>query len=678
MGATPVQARRAAQLRRDLEQHNYRYYVLDDPEISDEQYDQLFSELKALEAEFPELATPDSPTQRVGGAAVEGFAEIRHEMPMLSLDNAFSDSDVTEFDRRIHERLGINADISYSAEPKLDGVAISLVYEGGRLKAAATRGDGTVGEDVMHNVRTIRAIPLGLRGSDAPEWLEVRGEIYMPRAGFAALNARFAEQGQKTFANPRNAAAGTLRQLDPRITASRPLEFFAYGIGIIRGREPPARHSTTLAWLRTLGLRVSPLSRVVSGVAGCLQFHAELRDRRATLPYDVDGVVYKVDDYGQQLQLGFVSRAPRWAIAHKFPAEEQFTLVEAVEFQVGRTGALTPVARLKPVSVGGVTVSNATLHNFDELTRKDVRVGDTVVVRRAGDVIPEIVTVLVDRRRRGARRVKLPDKCPACGAEILQPEGQAVARCSGGLYCPAQRKEALRHFASRRALDIEGLGDKVIGQLVDAGLVSTPADLYKLTAAQLSELERLGERSAAKLVEAIAASRSTTLERFLLALGIPEVGEATARVLARHFGSLERLRGATEEQLAEVPDIGPVIAAGIHTFFSQRHNQEVIAALQAGGVSWAEGPGRAGAEPGSLPLAGRTFVITGSLPGMTREQVREQIEALGGKVSSSVTRRTDYLVSGSEPGSKLAKARELGVPILDPAAFHDLVITSQQ
>ncbi|MGH8414666.1 MAG: NAD-dependent DNA ligase LigA, partial [Gammaproteobacteria bacterium] len=565
--------RRIRALREDLNQHNYRYYVLDEPEIPDGEYDRLLRELRALEREFPQLIMPDSPTQRVGAAPLKTFGEVRHAVPMLSLDNAFDDDEVRAFDARVRQRLETMDEIKYTAEPKLDGLALSLRYENGVLTRGATRGDGSTGEDVTPNVRTISSIPLRLRGKDYPAVLEVRGEVYMPKKGFQALNRHQAERGDRTFTNPRNAAAGSLRQLDSRITADRPLEFFAYAWGQIRGGTLPQRHSAVLTQFRDWGLRTNPKNRVVQGVAGCLEYYRQMSAKRPQLPYQIDGVVYKVDRLDLQQQLGFVARAPRWAIAHKFPAEEAMTLLKAVEFQVGRTGALTPVARLEPVFVGGATVSNATLHNMDEVERKDVRVGDTIIVRRAGDVIPEVAGVVLSKRPKNARRVKLPAKCPVCGSDVVRVEDEAVARCTGGLYCPAQRKELIRHFASRRALDIEGLGEKLVDQLVDAGLVRTPADIFRLDTPQLTELERMGEKSAANLVQAIERARHTTLARFLYALGIREVGETTAEALARHFGTLSALMAADEVVLLQVPDVGPVVAAAIAAFFHEAHNR---------------------------------------------------------------------------------------------------------
>ncbi len=663
--------RRIRALREDLNQHNYRYYVLDEPEIPDGEYDRLLRELRALEREFPQLIMPDSPTQRVGAAPLKTFGEVRHAVPMLSLDNAFDDDEVRAFDARVRQRLETMDEIKYTAEPKLDGLALSLRYENGVLTRGATRGDGSTGEDVTPNVRTISSIPLRLRGKDYPAVLEVRGEVYMPKKGFQALNRHQAERGDRTFTNPRNAAAGSLRQLDSRITADRPLEFFAYAWGQIRGGTLPQRHSAVLTQFRDWGLRTNPKNRVVQGVAGCLEYYRQMSAKRPQLPYQIDGVVYKVDRLDLQQQLGFVARAPRWAIAHKFPAEEAMTLLKAVEFQVGRTGALTPVARLEPVFVGGATVSNATLHNMDEVERKDVRVGDTIIVRRAGDVIPEVAGVVLSKRPKNARRVKLPAKCPVCGSDVVRVEDEAVARCTGGLYCPAQRKELIRHFASRRALDIEGLGEKLVDQLVDAGLVRTPADIFRLDTPQLTELERMGEKSAANLVQAIERARHTTLARFLYALGIREVGETTAEALARHFGTLSALMAADEVVLLQVPDVGPVVAAAIAAFFHEAHNREVITALHKAGVHWAESKPTAHAGPG--PLSGKSFVLTGTLTRMTRDDAKASIQAMGGKVSGSVSKKTDYLVVGTEPGSKLAEARKLGIALLDEPALQRLL-----
>jgi DNA ligase (NAD+) len=663
-------AARALEVRQQIEHHNYRYHVLDDPEVSDAEYDRLMRELKALEEQYPDLVTPDSPTQRVGATPVSELQEVVHARPMLSLDNAFADEDVVAFDRRVRERLEDVEQVEYSAEPKLDGLAISFRYESGRLVQAATRGDGLRGEDVTHNVRTIKAVPTVLRGA-APKLLEVRGEVFMLIAGFKAMNQRALERGERTFVNPRNAAAGSIRQLDPRLAAGRPFDVFFYGVGETDGWKLPAKHSEALQQLREWGLKISPLLRIVQGAAGCLQYYHDVGAKRASLPYEIDGVVYKVNRFVQQRELGFVARAPRWAIAHKFPAHEENTVVKGVEFQVGRTGALTPVARLEPVFVGGVTVSNATLHNMDEVRRKDVRIGDTVVIRRAGDVIPEVVKVILERRPKDAIEVELPPQCPVCGSDVEREEGEAVARCTGGLFCAAQRKEALRHFASRRALDIDGLGTKIIDQLVEGEKVRSPADLYRLTVDDYANLERMGEKSAANLVEALDRSKQTTLARFLYALGIRDVGEATAAALANHFGSLRPLEDASEEAIQEVPDIGPVVAAHVHRFFRQKHNREVIAALREAGVTWKDQQRKAGAAEG--PLTGKTFVLTGSLDSMSRDEASERITALGGKVTGSVSKKTSYVVAGAEAGSKLAKAQELGVEVLDEKRFLQLL-----
>jgi DNA ligase (NAD+) len=666
-------AARVRELRSAIEHHNYRYHVLDDPEVSDAEYDRLLRELKALEEQHPDLITPDSPTQRVGATPVSELDEVIHAKPMLSLENAFSEEDLLSFDRRVRERLESDEQIEYAAEPKLDGLAVSFRYETGRLVQAATRGDGLRGEDVTHNVRTIKAVPIDLRGK-APALLEVRGEVFMPIAGFKAMNERALTRGEKTFVNPRNAAAGGIRQLDPRLAASRPFDVFFYGLGETQGWTPPPRHTDTLQQLREWGLKTSPLTKTVRGVEGCLAYYRDIGERRASLPYEIDGVVYKVNRYAQQRELGFVARAPRWAIAHKFPAHEENTIVKDVEFQVGRTGALTPVARLEPIFVGGVTVSNATLHNMDEVRRKDVRIGDTVVVRRAGDVIPEIVKVIVDRRPASARIVELPGRCPVCGSDVEREEGEAVARCTGGLFCAAQRKEALRHFAARRALDIDGLGSKIIDQLVESGLVRSPADLYRLSVDDLANLERMGEKSATKLVDALNRSRQTTLARFLYGVGIRDVGEATAAALASHFGDLDSLQEASEEQIQEVPDVGPVVAAHVHTFFRQKHNREVIQALRERGVRWPAQKRKARAAEGAF--SGQTFVITGTLDSMSRDEAADRIKALGGKVSGSVSKKTSCVVVGANAGSKLQTAQELGVQTLDEAAFLELLDAS--
>jgi DNA ligase (NAD+) len=666
---TLAPAARAAQLRAQIAEHDRRYYVLDDPLVSDAQYDQLMQELRALEAADPALVTPDSPTQRVAGAPSATFGEVVHRVPMLSLDNAFTEADLANFDRRIHERLGREGELDYVAEPKLDGLAVTVIYRDGLLERAATRGDGLKGEDVTANVRTIRAVPQRLLGK-APLLLEARGEVFMSLAGFERMNATARERGEKVFVNPRNAAAGSLRQLDPNITRSRPLRMFFYGLGVLEGLALPAGQWELLRLLREFGLPVSPETQAVRGLAGCLAYYRSMGERRAQLPYQIDGVVYKLDSRADQERLGFVSRAPRWAIAHKFPADEAFTVVRGIEFQVGRTGALTPVARLEPVFVSGVTVSNVTLHNIDEVQRKDVRVGDTVVVRRAGDVIPEVVSVVLEKRPPHTSEVVLPTHCPVCHSQVLRVEGEAVARCTGGFTCRAQRQEALRHFASRRALDIEGLGEKLVEQLIEHGEVRSPADLYALTLAQLTQLERMGEKSAANLLTAIDKSRSTTLPRLLYGLGIREVGEATALALARHFGTLERLMRASQQQIEEVPDVGPVVAAHVAAFFASEDHRGMIQALKDRGVKW---PDLLPTAPERQPLAGRTFVITGTLAGMTREQAQAALLARGAKLSGSVSKKTSYLVAGSDAGSKLARARELGVPVLDEVQLRELL-----
>jgi DNA ligase (NAD+) len=669
-----AERRRVAELRELIEQYDYRYYVLDDPSVPDAEYDRLMQELRDIEAQHPELTTADSPTQRVSGQIAAGFTEVRHGVPMLSLDNAFSEDDIVAFDRRVRERLGrADQQIEYCAEPKLDGLAVSLTYRAGRFIVAATRGDGSSGEDISANIRTLRAVPLVLRGA-APDEVEVRGEVFMPLAGFTRMNAAAAAAGDKVFANPRNAAAGSLRQLDARVTATRPLQVFFYAVGQWQGAmPPPPSQIELLQQLAHWGLRTNPEIRAVVGAAGCLEYFQALAARRAALPYQIDGVVYKVNSRADEQALGFVARAPRWAIAHKFPADEGLTVVRDIEFQVGRTGALTPVARLEPVQLAGVTVSNATLHNMDEVERKDVRVGDTVVVRRAGDVIPEIVRVVPERRPKGARRPKLPDKCPICHSRVIRVEGEAAARCSGGFSCPAQRKEALRHFASRRALDIEGLGDKLIDQLVGQNLLSTPSDIFALDAAQLAELDRMGEKSAANLVAAIEHSKATTLPRLLHGLGITGVGEATAKALAEHFGSLDALAGASVEQILEVPDVGPVIAASVQGFFADPRHRTELKRLRSLGLHWPEGPPAARSPAKALPLSGITVVLTGTLPGMSRDEAAERLAALGAKVSSSVSKKTRYLIAGAEPGSKLKRAEQLGVEVLDERGLAELL-----
>ena len=661
---------RIERLRAEIERHNHLYHVLDAPEVPDAAYDRLMAELRDLERQHPELVVPESPTQRVGGAPVPEFSEVRHHLPMLSLDNAFAREDVEAFDRRVRERLETDDQISYACEPKLDGLAVSLTYRDGLLALGATRGDGTVGEDVTHNIRTIPTAPLRLRGRGWPDMLEVRGEVFMSTAGFDEMNRRASEKGEKIFVNPRNAAAGSLRQLDPRLTASRPLEIYFYGAGLVEGKALPGLQSEILKVLSGWGLRTSPETRVVTGVEGLLGYYEDIGQRRSSLRFQIDGVVYKVNSIEQQRKLGFVARAPRWAIAHKFPAEEEMTTVRAIEWQVGRTGALTPVARLEPVFVGGVTVSNATLHNIDELRRKDVRVGDTVIIRRAGDVIPEVVRVIIERRPSKSSGVRLPQKCPVCGSSVAREEGEAVARCTGALTCPAQLKESLRHFASRRALDIEGLGSKLIEQLVDSRLVSNAGDLFKLSMQKLAGLERMGERSAANLVESLEHSKLTTFGRFLHALGIRDVGETTAEALAQYFRTLESLRGSSVEAIEEVPDIGPITAGHVHAFFAEPRNAKVIDALIGHGVRW---PAAKAVVRRDSPLSGKTVVLTGKLSTMSRDEAGDQIRKLGGKVSGSVSKNTDFVLVGDEAGSKLKKAAQLGVKVLEEDEFLKLI-----
>ncbi|MBW8367288.1 MAG: NAD-dependent DNA ligase LigA [Arenimonas sp.] len=698
-------AARAAQLRRLLDEANHRYHVLDDPAIPDAEYDALLRELQAIELAHPDLASADSPTQRVGAGVLPGFAEVVHEQPMLSLNNAFSDEEVAEFVQRIEKQLGV-AEPEFSVEPKLDGLAISLRYEQGLFVRGATRGDGATGEDVTQNLRTLKAIPLRLRGQ-APPVLEVRGEVYMPRAGFEAYNARMRETGGKVLANPRNGAAGSLRQLDPRLAAARPLAFYAYGLGVTDGWTLPARHSQMLQALRGFGFPVSPEVSVARGLGGLLEYYAAIGARRDALAYDIDGVVYKLDHHDQQKAMGFVSRAPRWAIAHKFPAQEQLTTVEAIEVQVGRTGALTPVARLAPVQVAGVVVTNATLHNADQIARLDVRVGDTVIVRRAGDVIPEVVRVVAEKRPLDAHGRPLhapfefPSTCPACGSPteavrkvlkqtkaggIEYAEGAAIV-CTGGLFCPAQRKQAVIHFASRRAMDIEGLGESLVEALVDFDYVRTVADLYALglddflamrrraderdgTVPETVKAGKVATKWAENLIEAIAASQATSLERLLFALGIRDVGESTARTLARHFGALQPIMDADEATLCEVPDVGPVVARRIAGFFAEPHNREVVEALRKAGVRWTEGAPQRSAQG---PLAGQTVVLTGALAVMGRDEAGDRLQALGAKVSGSVSKKTSFVVAGEAAGSKLEKALALGVEVWDEARLLDFL-----
>ena len=653
-------ARRIHALRETIERHDRLYYVEDAPQITDAEYDALFAELQALESAHPELRTADSPTQRVGGAPLPQFDEVRHRTPMLSIGNAFDEEEVRAFDRRVRQAVGADT-VDYAAEPKFDGLAVSLVYRGGVFVQGATRGDGTTGEDVTPNLRTVSSIPLKIKDAD----LEVRGEVLMYRRDFEALNQRQRAAGQKEYVNPRNAAAGAIRQLDSRITASRRLRFFAYAL---ISESSSGTHADALARLGQLGFPVCKERDSVSGVEGLLAYYARIGAMRAKLPYAIDGVVYKVNRLDWQERLGYVSRAPRFALAHKYPAEEQTTEVLGIEVQVGRTGTLTPVARLKPVFVGGVTVTNATLHNESELRRKDVRIGDTVVVRRAGDVIPEVVSVRPELRPATSEIFQFPAKCPVCGSAVVKNEEEAAHRCSGGLYCPAQRKQALLHFASRRAMNIEGLGERLVDQLVDKGLIHSPSDLYGLSVAQLEDLERMGEKSAANLVAELQRSRSTTLERLIYAVGIRNVGESTARDLARHFGDLEPLAQAGEEALLQVPDVGPVVARSIRQFFDEPHNREAMKALLAAGVSWPKS-----APAPRPPAPGKSFVLTGTLSGMTRDAARAAIEAKGHKVVGSVSKKTDFVVAGEDAGSKLERARTLGVQILDEKQFTELL-----
>ncbi|MCU7843158.1 MAG: NAD-dependent DNA ligase LigA [Candidatus Thiodiazotropha sp. (ex Monitilora ramsayi)] len=736
-------------LRSEIDHHNRQYYVYDDPVIPDAEYDRLLRELQDLEAQHPGLITPDSPTQRVGDKPLDAFDTVAHSLPMLSLDNAFDEQEMADFERRIRDRLNLSEaePIHYLAEPKLDGLALNLRYEKGRLTLGATRGDGTSGENVTSNVRTIKAIPLKLSGEGWPDVLEVRGEVFMPRKGFDRLNQQAREAGEKTFVNPRNAAAGSLRQLDPRLTAKRPLSFFAYGFGQISSGRIAARQSDCMNRLFQWDIPISPQLEVVVGIEGCLEYYNHILRVRDDLLYDIDGVVFKIDDLALQERIGSVSRAPRWAIAYKFPAQEETTRVESIEFQVGRTGAVTPVARLQPVFVGGVTVSNATLHNMDEVARKDVRPGDTVMVRRAGDVIPEVVSVVDPNREGRSRPVELPTHCPVCNSQILRPEGEAVARCSGGLFCGAQRKEAIKHFASRKALDIEGLGDKLVEQLVEQELVKDPADLYALSKEQLADLERMADKSAQNLLDALEKSKITTLGRFLYALGIMGIGETMANTLARSLGNLEaimalrfadmveikssqaaklhqalhavprkqhlplddpdfatnfdfkwltrthmhllmekfsdldNLMAAEAKDIANIPrlsidGVGTVLADQLVTFFRQEHNREVIAKLQQAGVHWPDASSAA-SESGERPLEGKTIVITGTLS-RPRDEIKSDLEALGAKITGSVSKKTDYLIAGEAAGSKLAKAEKLGVPVLDESGLQALLDASHQ
>jgi DNA ligase (NAD+) len=670
-------AQRAAQLRDEINGHDYRYYVLNEPSVPDAEYDRLMTELRSIEAAHPSLVTADSPTQRVSGKASAEFAAARHAIPMLSLENGFTEQDLRDFDRKVRERLGrseADAITDYSATPKLDGLAISVLYRDGIYTRAATRGDGVTGEDVTANVATIRSVPRRLRGKP-PAVLEVRGEVFLPFAGFEKMNRDAMGRGEKAYVNPRNAASGSLRQLDPRITAQRPLDLYFYEVGVVEGAALPERHSELAPRLNEWGLRTCPEGRKVAGVEGCLEYYRDIGARRAKLPYQIDGVVYKVDRRADQEKLGFVSRAPRWALAHKFPADEELTVMQDVIFNVGRTGALTPAAKLKPVFVGGVTVSNATLHNMDEVERKGFMIGDTVVVRRAGDVIPEVVRPLPDRRPADARPIVMPAECPVCGSPVVRLEDQAVYKCTGGvLKCRAQRAEWLMHFAGRRAMDIEGLGEKLIEQLVKDGTVSSPADLYDLEARTLAERERMGEKSAQNVIDAIAKSKQTTLPRLLYALGIPQVGESTALALAQQFGSIERLEAASAEQIEETPDVGPVVSRAVYEFFQSELARSVVERLKKNGVTYEPIEVE---ERASLPLNGLTVVITGTLAGMQREAAEDTLRALGAKVSGSVSKKTSFLIVGADAGSKLAKAQSLGVRILDEQALEKMLETKQ-
>ncbi|ELA9867552.1 NAD-dependent DNA ligase LigA [Vibrio parahaemolyticus] len=662
---------RLEELKESLHYHAVRYYVEDNPEIPDAEYDRLMRELLEIEAQHPDLVTVDSPSQRVGGKPLSEFSQVTHEVPMLSLDNAFDDSELDSFHKRAQDRIGGESIKQYCCEPKLDGLAVSLLYENGILVQAATRGDGTTGENITENVRTINAIPLKLRGDDWPARLEVRGEVFMPKAGFEKLNELARQKGEKVFVNPRNAAAGSLRQLDSRITASRPLSFYAYSVGVVQGADLAASHYERFLQIKSWGLPMCPETKRVDSLADVKTYYQDILQRRDALPYEIDGVVIKIDDIAVQERLGFVARAPRWAIAYKFPAQEEITTLNEVEFQVGRTGAITPVAKLEPVFVGGVTVSNATLHNADEIERLQVKIGDQVVIRRAGDVIPQVVSVIKERRPETARDIIFPTQCPVCGSHVERIEGEAVTRCTGGLVCQAQRKQALKHFVSRKALDVDGLGDKVIEQLVDREMVETPADLFKLSAGVLTVLERMGPKSAQNIVNALEKSKLTTLPRFLYSLGIREVGEATAANLAQHFKSLEAIQAATEEQLIAVQDIGVVVAKHITTFFEEEKNQAVVQDLLVQGIHWPEV--RAPEQGAELPLEGKTVVLTGTLSQLGRTEAKEALQSLGAKVTGSVSKKTDILFAGENAGSKLAKAQELGIEIKTEQDLLELI-----
>ena len=657
-------------LKKELHHHNHRYHVLDDPEIPDAAFDKLMGRLLAIEQLHPEWVAPDSPSQRVGGEPLAAFNSVAHLSPMLSLDNVFDEQELRAFDKRVRDRLATEDPIAYACEPKYDGIAVSLLYEQGQLMRAATRGDGTTGEDITANARTIASVPLRLHGAYPPK-IEVRGEVYMPKPGFAALNEKARRQGTKLFVNPRNAAAGSLRQLDPRLTAARPLKLSVYSAQVLTGEPLAATHSGYLKALASMGFFTSNEVARVIDLEGCLDYYQALLKKRPSLSFDIDGVVFKVDDLALQQRLGFVAKAPRWAIAHKFPAEEAMTRLNAVEFQVGRTGAITPVARLEPVFVGGVTVSNATLHNRDEIERLDVHLGDTVIVRRAGDVIPQVVSRVIAKRPASAQPIEFPDSCPVCGSAAIQLEGEAAIRCTGELVCAAQRKQAIKHFGSRKAMDIEGLGDKLIEALVERELLNGLEDIYTLTVETLAELERMGKKSAANLVAAIEKSKSTTLPRFLFALGIRDIGQTTAETLAQHFGSLETIAAASQEQLLDVPDVGPVVAERVSTFFANPRNRNAVQALRQAGVRW---PDPVVKSPQALPLKGKTYVITGTLNTMTRDQAKAALVALGAKVTGSVSQKTDALVVGADAGTKLDKAQSLGVPIMNEAELAELLL----
>jgi DNA ligase (NAD+) len=661
-------------IKNTITEYNYQYYVLDNPSVPDSEYDRQMRALKAIEQEYPELLTDDSPSQKVGDVPLPEFQQVEHEVPMLSLDNAFDRESFFAFEKRMQDRLKNDSEISYSCEPKLDGLAVSLLYENGKLVRGATRGDGRTGENITTNVRTIRNIPLVLRGNNYPERLEVRGEVIMTRDGFVKLNKNQIEQDKKAFANPRNAAAGSLRQLDSRITAKRPLLFFTYSLGLVENEQHPLAdtHSERLKQLSDWGLPLSKELQVANGAEACLDYYQHIGELRDSLNYDIDGVVFKADNIELQQELGFVARAPRWAIAHKFPAQEEMTIVQEVEFQVGRTGAITPVARLEPVFVGGVTVSNATLHNQDEIQRLGLKVGDTVIIRRAGDVIPQVVSVIVNKRPAKARDIEFPNTCPICDSAIEKLEDEAVARCTGGLYCAAQLKESMKHFASRKAFDIDGLGDKIIEQLVDQKLVKTPADFFKLELVQISNLERMGEKSAANLIQSLEASKQTTLAKFMYSLGIREVGEATAANLAAHYCELEAIKIADLDSLQEVSDVGAIVAQHLVTFFAEEHNLQVIEELIAAGINW---PKIDKVVVDSLPLAGQIYVLTGSLQEMDRTEAKAKLQALGAKVAGSVSAKTSCVIAGEKAGSKLTKAQDLGVEIMNEAQM--LVLFSQ-